>query len=183
MKKIFKFLKIALSDYKNVAMLAPTSKYVIRKIIKEFNPGTKIVIEYGPGNGVITKEILKVLPPDGRLIVVEINSEFVEYLKMINDPRLEIIEGDVLEASLSFPKADAIISGIPFSFFPLEKREEIVRRTALALDEEGVFIAYQYSKSFLKVLRNFFGDTKWTIEVRNLPTVMFIMVARLPFRG
>ncbi len=182
MKKIFQFMKIVLSDYRNVAMLAPTSKYAIRKIIKELNPGTKIVIEYGPGNGVITKEILKVLPLDGRLIAVEINSEFVEYLKMINDPRLQIIEGDVLEVSLSFPKADAIISGIPFSFFPLQKKEEIVRRTAGALNEGGVFIAYQYSRSLLKILKNFFGDIKWTFEVRNLPTVMFIMVARRPFR-
>lgn len=182
MSQFFKFLKIVLTDFRNAAMLAPTSKYAIARLLKQLAPGTRTVIEYGPGDGVITRKILDTLPPDGRLIAVEINPEFVACLQHIKDPRLEVIQGDVLELARDFPKVDAIISGIPFSFFSAEKKEAIVRLTAKTLKDGGVFIPYQYSPLLQKSLRRFFDETDWTMEIRNLPSVMFIMTARRPKR-
>ncbi|KKU14764.1 MAG: hypothetical protein UX23_C0009G0010 [Parcubacteria group bacterium GW2011_GWB1_45_9] len=180
MKNIFKFLKIVLTDYKNAAMLAPTSKYATEKIVKAFGPNVKTVIEYGPGNGVITRKILSILPEDGRLIAVEIKPEFIEYLKKINDPRLEVMRDDILEIGRSLPKADVVVSGIPFSFFPQEKKKDIVRLTAEILKDNGVFIPYQYSLALRKILRKFFGEIKWSVEIRNFPTIVFIMAAKKP---
>ncbi len=73
----FKFLKIALTDYRMVAELMPTSKYAIRRILNQIKPEQKTIIEYGAGDGVITKEILKILPADGKIIAIELNPDLL----------------------------------------------------------------------------------------------------------
>ncbi len=104
----FKFLKIALTDYWGVAMIMPSSQYAIRRILKQFKPEHRTVIELGAGDGVITKEILKALPSNGKVLAIEINHDFFTELKKIRDPRLEVWQGDVLELSKSLPKSELL---------------------------------------------------------------------------
>ncbi len=172
-----KFLKIALRDYWLVAALMPSSKYVVRKILSQFKPEYRMVVEYGAGDGVITKEILKVLPANGKLIAIKINPDLLTELEKIRDPRLKIWQGDVLELSALLPKSDIIISGIPFSLIDHEKKEKIMRQTVNALNEGGLFIAYQNSPILPKTLKKFFSETKWLFEPRNfLP--YFILISK-----
>ncbi len=172
---LFKFLRIALSDYRMVGEFLPSSKYVVRRILNQFKPGYRTVVEYGAGEGVITRAILKVLPADGKMIAIELNTDLLVELEKIRDPRLEIWRGNVLELSRSLPKSDIIISGIPFSQISREKQATIIRQTADALNEGGLFIVYQNSLILLKTLKKFFPKTKWLLEPRNfLP--YFIMV-------
>ncbi len=173
----FKFLKLALSDYRIVGELMPSSQYVIRKILSQFKPEHRMVVEYGAGDGVITREILKNLPTSGKIIAIELNHDLLTELKKIRDPRLEVWQGNVLELSKSLPKSDIIISGIPFSLIDREKRLEIIRQTADALNEGGLFIAYQNSPILLKTLKKFFSETKVLFEPRNfLP--YFILIGK-----
>ena len=58
------FIKVALGDYK-VGAITVSTKYVADRVANALPKGAKNVIEYGAGDGVITKEILKRLPPDG----------------------------------------------------------------------------------------------------------------------
>ncbi len=172
----FKFLKIALSDYLVVGTLCPTQEYALRRILSQFKPGYRTVVEYGAGDGVITKEIIKILPANGKIIAIEINSDLLIELHKISDSRLEVWHGNVLELSASLPKSDVIISGIPFSQISHEQEETIIRQTADALNEGGVFIAYQNSLILLKTLKKFFPKTKWLFEPRNI-FPYFIIVA------
>ncbi len=173
----FKFAKIALVDYCKVAALVPSSQYITRKILSQFEPEHKIIVEYGAGDGVITKEILKILPADGKIIAIELHPDLLTELEKINDSRLMIWRGDVLELSASLPKADIIISGIPFSLFSREKEEKIIQQTVNALNEGGLFIAYQNSPILLKTLNKFFSEIKWLFEPRNfLP--YFILICK-----
>ncbi len=173
----FKFLKIALTDYWRVATIMPTSRYTIRKILNQFKPEYRTVIEYGAGDGVITKEILKVLPTNGKILAIETNSDFVAELEKIRDSRLEIWQGDVLELSESLPKSDIIISGIPFSLIDHEKKEKIMRQTANTLNEGGLFIAYQNNPILLKAMKKVFSETKLLFEPRNL-LPYFILIGK-----
>ncbi len=162
-------------DYWMVATLMPTSQYAIRKILKQFKPEHRTVIEYGAGDGVITKEILKILPANGKILAIEINPDFFAELQKIRDPRLEVWQGDVLEISTSLPKSDIIISGIPFSRVGRAKEEKIIHQAANALNEGGLFIAYQNSPILLKTLRKYFSQTTWLFEPRNfLPYFILI---------
>ena len=177
----FDFIKTALKDYR-VGAFTTSSRYAVRKMSACLPEGAKFVVEYGAGDGVVTKEFLKNLPDDGRLIAVEFNRDFWPALKSINDKRLELLEDDVLELSgrlkgLGLPKVDAVVSGIPFSFFSSSQRRRIVEETAKGLSERGVFIVYQYSLLVLPILKKYFKDVKISFEPRNLPPY-FIMTAR-----
>ncbi len=173
----FKFLKIALLDYRVVGELMPSSKYAVRRILSQFEPGYQTVVEYGAGEGVITKEILKVLPANGKIIAIELNSDLLAELQKIRDPRLEVWQGDVLELIKSLPTADIVISGIPLSRMSREKAEKIIRQSASVLNEGGLFIAYQNSPILLKTLKQFFSQTKWLFEPRNF-VPYFILIGK-----
>lgn len=175
------FIKTAVKDFR-VGAFMPSSKYAVKKIVREIRPEHKYIIEYGAGNGVITREILNCLPADGRLIAIELNKCFVDELKNIQDSRLTVLKGDVVSLSeelgrLGFPRIDAIISGIPFSLIKQKERERLVSNTRSFLSEDGVFVVYQLSVLILPVLKKFFSKTKINFELRNFPPY-FIMVAR-----
>ncbi len=173
---LFKFLKIALSNYRMIGEFFPSSKYVTRRILSQIKPEQRTFIEYGAGDGVITKEILKILPTNGKILAIELNPDLLVELQKIRDSRLEIWAGDVLELSKLLPKSDVIISGIPFSQMSREKEDAIIRQTAHALNKGGIFIAYQNSPILLKALRKIFYKTTWLFEPRNI-FPYFIMVA------
>jgi len=59
----------------------------------------RVVVEYGPGVGTITQEILKRMRSDAVLAVIELNPQFVSFLqKRIQDPRLRVIHGSASDA-------------------------------------------------------------------------------------
>lgn len=52
----------------------------------------KVVVEFGPGTGVMTKELLRLMPQDGILLAFEISEEFIGYLReTIPDERLQVV--------------------------------------------------------------------------------------------
>ena len=88
MQEQINFLKVALSD-RQIGAMTRSSKYVVKAIMRNLSDlSLRRVIEYGPGDGVITKAILNRMPKDGQLIVVETNLRFLKILRDIKDPRL-----------------------------------------------------------------------------------------------
>jgi phospholipid N-methyltransferase len=173
------FLKTALRDYKTVGALMITSRYAVLRVVGELEPGDRFVIEYGPGDGVITKRILLRLPSDGRIVAIERDHDFRPELEKIGDQRLLVIYGDVAEVmpALGISQADAIVSGIPFSLMSAPVRRDIIDNTQAALRTGGKFIAYQASLLILPLLKRHFRHVGWMLEPRNLPPY-FIMTAR-----
>lgn len=177
--KNFDFFKTALKDYKTVGALMVTSRYAVERVVRELEADDHLIIEYGPGDGVITKRILSRLPSDGRIVAMELDRDFHPELEKINDKRLHVIYGDVAEImpEAGFSQIDAVVSGIPFSLIPSSIRRNIVGNTHTALRLGGKFIVYQASLLLLPLLKRHFRDVSWTLEPRNLPPY-FIMTAR-----
>lgn len=180
------FLKKAAKDYR-IGALTASSRYAVAAVTRAIRPEFRNIVEYGPGDGVITKEMLKRLPPDGKLVAIETNKEFCKHLKEdIDDPRFTLVEGSVLDLSphllekTGLSRIDAIISGIPFSFFKPKDRESIVEKTAAAISPGGAFIVYQYSLLMAKLLKRHFRSFSYELELRNLPPY-FIMRAEKSF--
>lgn len=176
----FDFIKVALKDYK-VGAITKSSPHTVRAILKKVRPGYKLVVEYGAGDGVITKELLSRLPGDAKVVAVELNKDFLPLLNDIKDDRLAVKNEDVVRLSEDFSAAglktaDAVISGIPFSFFNPATRERIVRNTHRNLRDGGAFIVYQYSPLMLPVLKKYFRHVSLSVEPRNV-FPYFIMVA------
>jgi len=77
----------------------------------------RVLIELGPGNGVITHQILKKMHPDSHLICFEVNDVFYQNLKKIIHPQLTVLKvsAEKIEVEmnkLGFTKACHIVSSL-----------------------------------------------------------------------
>ncbi len=178
----FEFLKTALKDYR-VAALTPSSHYVVTGIMRMLPPDARCVVEYGAGDGVITRAILAALGREGKVIAVELNKAFAAALSRIDDPRLTVINEDVAAVSQRLNKLgalpiDAVISGIPFSYLNRTVREEIVASTHKAITRGGRFIVDQHSLFLVPLLKRYFSSVQWRFEPRNFPPHFTMMAEK-----
>jgi len=164
--KLF-FLKEFIRDPKMIGSVIPTSRTAVRALLDPVDwKQVDCVVEYGPGTGVFTRELLQRMGPQGRLIAIDTNPMFVEHLRAsIADPRLICVEGSAadVEAILArngFASADRVISGLPFSTLPRQVADEIADATMRAIRPGGAFLIYQYSLFVLPMLKNRFGRVK-----------------------
>jgi phospholipid N-methyltransferase len=161
--------------------IVPSSRFLIRQLLEPINwSQARVIVEYGPGVGTITAEVLRRMHPDAILIAIEMNPDFVSYLsRAIDDPRLKVVAGsaesvDEILRRLGCSRADYIISGIPFSTIPAEVRERILRKTCEVLKPRGAFLVYQFSTRVLQDLMRIFGYVGRGFELLNvLPAHLF----------
>ena len=162
--------------------IIPSSRFLIRQLLQPIDwANAQVIVEYGPGVGVITEEILKRMPADGVLVAIETNPEFVEFLQTsLPDERLRVLQAsavtvDEILKRLGHPKANYIISGIPFSTIDAPLREQILRKTSEVLQPGGAFLVYQFSTRVLPDLQRIFHYVKRRFQPLNiLPAHLFI---------
>ncbi|HEU0301685.1 MAG TPA: methyltransferase [Longimicrobium sp.] len=160
----------------------PSSRFLVQQVLRPIDwTRARVVVEYGPGVGTITRHVLRRMRPDARLIVLDTNSDFVEFLRgTIQDPRLDVVHGSAADVSRvlaerGLRQADYAISGIPFSTMPAEVRESIVRSTHDALAPGGAFLVYQFSSKVRPDLERVFTDVRPEFEPLNiLPAHVFV---------
>jgi phospholipid N-methyltransferase len=167
----------------------PSSRFLINQVLAPVDWNrARVLVEFGPGVGTITTEILKRMGPSARLVVIEMNQDFVRYLReSIHDPRLEVVHGSAADigrvlAERGLPSADYVFSGIPFSTMPEEVRASIVQSTADAVSADGAFVVYQFSPKVRGYLERAFGSVKTSFEALNVPPAQ-IFVCRPHHNG
>lgn len=169
------FIKEAIKNIKTSGTVAPSSKYLIQKILKEVDfTKTNIIAEYGPGNGNFTKEILKKLNKDSQLICFEINDKFFKHLQSFNDPRLTIINESCENIksvckNLNISGIDYIVSSLPLTNIPDNITTKILTETHAKLNKKGCFLQYQYSLTYYKKLKKIYYNVDLDFEIRNIP--------------
>jgi len=131
-------------------------------------------VEFGPAEGVMTRQILAALGPDAAVIAIELNANFVGALHRIKDKRLRVVHGDVQDvdrivADNGFEKVDRVVSGIPFSFFDTAGRHRLLDKISGLLAPKGRFIAYQFTTHLIPLLKQYFRKVEHELELRNLP--------------
>lgn len=154
----------------------PSSRFLINQVLEPVDwARARVLVEFGPGVGTITTEILKRMNPSARLIVIEMNQDFVKYLReSIHDPRFEVVNGSAADigtvlAERGLASADYVFSGIPFSTMPEEVRTSIVQSTADAVSRDGAFVVYQFSPKVRGYLERAFGSVKTSFQPLNVP--------------
>lgn len=171
------FFSNFLSNPKEVAAIAPSSKHLIKQILSNVAlEDAKFLVEYGPGVGTVTDALLKKLSPDGKIICFETNPKFCSLIKNnIKDDRLVVINDSAENLAyhlkrLNMPNIDYAFSGIPFSLIEPKNKKEIIKTTRDKLREGGKFVVYQqYSTMLRKYLRIYFENIKTKFEFRNIP--------------
>ncbi len=177
-------LLFALNFFRHPLMLGsivPSSRFLIRQLLKPVDwSQARVFVEYGPGVGVITAEVLRRMRPDAILIAIETNPDFVSYLRdSIEDERLHVVEGsaesvDEILRRYGQSNASYVISGIPFSTIPGPIRERILLKTCEVLKPGGSFLVYQFSSRVLEDLQRIFRYVQRQFEPLNvLPAHLF----------
>ena len=146
---------------------------------------TRLVVEYGPGTGVFTDEILRRLHPEARFLCIELMTDFYQALKeRYSDPRMILVNGSAADIGRllqhhGLPQPEAIVSGLPFTSLPDPVRHDILTATCHALAPGGRFLLYQYTKYLTGHLDKYFADiqSRWTF--RNMPPA-FSFVCQVP---
>ena len=162
--------------------IVPSSRFLIKQLLEPIDwKRARVIVEYGPGVGGITAEVLRRMRTDAALIAIEMNPDFVSYLRdSISDPRLHVVEGSAVSVDeilrrFGYQGADYIISGIPFSTIPAPLRERILHKTRDVLEPGGAFLVYQFSTRVLQDLKRIFGYVGRRFEPLNvLPAHLFI---------
>jgi phosphatidylethanolamine/phosphatidyl-N-methylethanolamine N-methyltransferase len=159
------FLKRFLQRPFQVASIIPSSRTLVRKVAGKMDLSQpRVIVEYGPGEGCHTREIVRRMHPDSQVILFELDSEFAEHLQkqFRNDSRVTILNRDaasladeLLKRGLS--QCDYVVSGIPFSILDPEKKRELLRSTydSLAMHDGAAFIIYQVTNELVGHCRHF----------------------------
>jgi len=169
------FLKNFFKHPKMLGSVIPSSRFLMNRVLNRIDwENARTIVEFGPGVGNFTQEILKRMRPDARLAAIELNPDFVEWLRAtIRDPRLYVFQGSVVDVErvlkkLGCEQADYVISGVPFSTIPPEVRERIVRTTHSVLSREGRLMVYQFSSAVLPSLERVFRKVDRDFEPFNV---------------
>ncbi len=156
--------------------LIPSSRFLVSRLLRRVDwSRAQVIVEYGPGVGVFTSEILRRMRPDATLVVFETNENFVEFVRRaLPDRRLHVIHGSAAEigtvlAQLGFTHADYVVSGIPYSTMPAPIRDAILNESRAALGAQGHFLVYQFSRAALPHLRRVFSKVELDFEPLNIP--------------
>jgi phospholipid N-methyltransferase len=143
------FLLESLRHPRRTGAIAPSSRALARALLEPMDlQRARLVVEYGPGTGVITREIVARLGPDGRLLTVEANAAFCRELQA-RFPEVLVEQATVaalprLLERRGLGPADAIVSGIPWTLMSSEERRRDIATTLEALRPGGRFATFVY---------------------------------------
>lgn len=171
------FLREYIKDIRNIGAVAPSSRFLSRKMVASIDfTRAKVIMEFGPGTGVFTAEIVKRMSKNTTLIVIESNPVFYQKLHDTyqSASNVEIINAsaehaDSLHKERSLAAPDYIISGLPFAALPTEISHKILHDTSQLLNKQGVFITFQYTLLKRNLFASYFDNIEVTRELRNLP--------------
>jgi phospholipid N-methyltransferase len=178
------FALFARNFFKSPFMLGsvvPSSPFLVNDMMSQVDwERARVLVEYGPGVGTFTREILKRMRSDAVLVAIELNTDFVEYLgNNVRDPRFCVVQGSAARvrsvlAEQGLARADYIISSLPYLNMKDALRHEILEESRCALKAEGSLLLFQYTRALLPYLESSFSSVKLNFQLFNiLPALIF----------
>lgn len=148
----------------------PSAPSTVRDIAERIKSDTrKVVVEYGPGEGSITRGFLAegILTSDSAVILIEANKGLAKLLKKtIRDPRVSIFHDTAQNVREILRQcgeeySDITISGVPHSQIPEEEADAITRETAHSMRKPGgEYYVYNRSNVVAGFIRTHFGEVE-----------------------
>lgn len=171
------FLSEYATNPRTVGAVFPSSKRLAQKIMGNIDFGNcQCIVEYGPGTGVFTDELIIRRQKETTLLLVEYNTEFYKYLKerYCNIENLIIINGsaeniDIYLNNHNIKSVDYIVSGLPFASLEKTMANKILQKSKDILGEDGKFIAFQYTLFKKGFIEHYFKSIKIEKEHLNIP--------------
>lgn len=137
------------------ASVLPSSRRASRSMFEGVD-WTKMeyVIELGPGTGSFTRELYANLPRHCKVLIIELNADYIPSLQRRFGDRFEIIEGsaDDFEEQMktrNWPKADLVVSGLPFTL-PKTVQDKLYASLLAQTEQGAVFRWFTYFPFLMK---------------------------------
>jgi phospholipid N-methyltransferase len=176
------FFKRFLQRPWQIASIVPSSKALVERVSSKIDfDRARVIAEYGPGEGVHSRQIARRMRRDAQLLLFELDPAFSRDLErqFADDPRVHVINLDAARLPQELkrrgiPNCDYILSGIPFSILKIDKKRALLQKTYHALAPGGSFIIYQVTNE-LKQHATVFEHADSEYFLQNIPP-MFITV-------
>ena len=149
---------------KQVGAFSQSSRVLARRIAEGIGNSTRIV-ELGAGTGVVTREILKLLPDEGSLTSFEIDPSFCDCLEKIDDDRLAVINANAMQCESYVRDFDCIVSALPLALFTPAEISSIIELAHRA----GRYVQLQYVPMLTRKIQKRFTDVRLKFVPQNLP--------------
>ncbi|MPQ44629.1 class I SAM-dependent methyltransferase [Clostridium tarantellae] len=177
------FLMEYILNPRTVGAVVPSSKNLAKKMVEEINfDNCQCIVEYGPGTGAFTDELLVRRNENTKIILIEYNKEFYKYIKerYKNKKNLIIINGsaeniDDYLKTYEINNVDYIVSGLPFASLSKEVSKTILNKTNNIIGTRGKFITFQYTLTKKRFFEKYFSKIKIKREFKNIPPAYIII--------
>lgn len=143
------FLKEWLLKPGTIGAATPSSRKLAKAIALQLpKPINGLVIELGPGTGVITQALLDRGITAQQLVLIERSASFIEHLHA-SFPQIKIIHGTASKLPQllgeDVKRVSAVISGLPLKSLPKSLVEEICQAIEDIQTNGNYFIQFTYS--------------------------------------
>ena len=166
---LFNFIKNPLRN----ASIIPSSKEASGAMMTGINWNEiNTIVELGPGSGTFTREILARCKPETKIVLFELEPSYVELLRQKFGDRVNVIHAsahlfeDILK-ELKLPKADLIVSGLPFLARHLNHL--IFQSIQHQTDKGAIFRFFTYMPPAMKIVYKGINLRKVAFVWKNVP--------------
>lgn len=135
------------------------------------------ILELGPGTGVITRAIVKLLKPGDHLDIVELDQNFYKLVKSkFEGPNVKVHGLNVLDFDYG-DSYDFILSSIPYDQMPSEVTRALWKKKLQMIALDGYITYYKYYKfNYIRCKFEWFINRKFLIHeklvLRNVPPAL-----------
>src|SRR5919198_3448004 len=181
------FFKRFLKRPLQIASIIPSSRALVDRVAAKMDfTRPRVIAEYGPGEGVHSREIARRMSADSHLLLFELDAALARALErqFAADPRVHVIHGDAASLPFElkrrgFTSCDYILSGIPFSILKIDKKRALLRKTYEALKPDGKFIIYQVTNE-LRQHATIFQRDESEYFLQNIPPMFITVFHKIP---
>lgn len=111
------------------------------------------VVEFGPGTGVITREVISRLQPGTKFFAIERSPDLARICRQ-RLPQLHLYEDSAENVESlcqreGIDQLDAVVSGLPWASFPDSLQDNILHAMSRALKPGGQFVMFGYQMGLL----------------------------------
>jgi phosphatidylethanolamine/phosphatidyl-N-methylethanolamine N-methyltransferase len=171
--------------FKTTGAITPSSRFLasamtgpMKKMLARSDESPKRILEIGPGTGAVTRSIVKLLRPEDRFDLVELNETFAGLLKerFHTHPHYKKVSGQsevhmlpLQEFAVDAPY-DFIVSGLPLNNFSCEMVQEIFECYFRLLAPGGTLSYFEYM--YVRSIRKHIGPAEEKQRMRSLDEII-----------
>jgi phosphatidylethanolamine/phosphatidyl-N-methylethanolamine N-methyltransferase len=144
-----RFLGEFFSKPTSTGAVTPSSIFLARAMVEDLNlPGAGAVLEYGPGTGVFTQQILEQVRPNSKFLAIELNPRLARIFRE-RHPTVTLVEDSVANARTICDRAgieyvDCVVSGLPWASFSKPSQISFLDEMMRVLKPGGRFVTFAY---------------------------------------